>query len=192
MTLDAFAASLSLITVAEIGDKTQLLSLMLAARYRKPVPIILGIFAATLLNHGVSAWFGHWLGGAFDPSMFEWAINISFVAIGIWTLVPDKLDDCDEACAKRHHGIFWTTLVCFFLAEIGDKTQIATIALGAQYVDTLQVIAGTTLGMLAANIPAVLLGKKLLKKISLAKVRYVAAVLYTGFGMWGIVRLMVG
>ena len=188
MALDAFLASTSLITIAEIGDKTQLLSLMLVARYRKPWPILAAILLATVLNHAMAATIGREIGASIPQAFFDWVINISFIAIGIWTLVPDKLDSDEKP--KHDRGVFVTTAICFFLAEMGDKTQIATIALGAQYADTLQVVAGTTLGMMLANFPAVMLGEALLKRVSLDKVRYVAAVMYVGFGIWGIGQLL--
>ncbi len=171
-----FLVSGALVALAEIGDKTQLLSLLLAARYRAPWPIILGILAATLANHGLAAGLGdvlaHWL----DPRLLNWAVVVSFVAMGVWILVPDKLDD-EQPGARSSRGVFLTTALGFFVAEMGDKTQVATVALAARFGDWLPVVAGTTLGMLAANVPAVLFGHRYADRLPSRWIHGVAAVL---------------
>jgi putative Ca2+/H+ antiporter (TMEM165/GDT1 family) len=188
MDTNAFFASTSLVAIAEIGDKTQLLSLVLAARYRQPVAIILGILVATLLNHALAAYAGHAVGTALiDSELFRYGLSALFIGMGIWALVPDTLDDTYRQPSNRM-GAFLTSCICFFVAEMGDKTQLATIALGARYNATLWVIAGTTLGMLLANIPAVLCGDALLKRIPLRYVRLIAAALFITFGVWGMLR----
>jgi putative Ca2+/H+ antiporter (TMEM165/GDT1 family) len=186
--MDALLTSTALVALAEIGDKTQLLALVLAARFRRPAPIILGILVATLANHALAALLGAsaaaWLGGAW----FRIAVAIGFIAMGLWTLVPDKLDDDDAPRTRR--GAFLTTLVSFFLVEIGDKTQIATIALGARYGEVLSVTAGTTLGMLVANVPVVLAGDALIKRVPLKAVRIAAALLFVAMGAWMLTNVL--
>lgn len=181
--MEAFLASTLLVTLAEIGDKTQLLAIVLAARFGRPLPIIAGIAAATLANHALAAWVGTLAAGWLDGTGFRLALAAGFIVMAAWTLVPDKLDD-DDAPAVSARGAFLTTLIAFFLVEMGDKTQIATVALGAQYQQLLWVTAGTTLGMLIANVPAVLLGQTLVKRIPLATVRRVAAALFLLTGLW--------
>lgn len=175
--MDAFIASTLLVALAEIGDKTQLLSFVLAARLRRPWAIILGILVATLANHALAGWVGTWLGSFFSPEVLRWTTGIVFVAFGLWTLKPDELDD-DDAPQSTHAGAFITTTIAFFLAEMGDKTQFATIALAAKYDALLWVVAGTTLGMLAANIPAVLIGEKLAARLPLKQIRWTAAAVF--------------
>jgi len=187
-SMDAFLTSSLLVAVAEIGDKTQLLAIVLATRFRKPVPIILGILAATIANHALAAFAGHFAAGLIDGFWFRVAVAASFVAMGLWTLVPDKLD-ADEA-PRTHGGVFVTTLVAFFLVEMGDKTQLATVALGAQFDNLLAVTAGTTLGMMLANVPAVLLGNALVQRISLKAVRIVAALSFVAVGGWMLVEAL--
>ncbi|MCA8286901.1 TMEM165/GDT1 family protein [Burkholderia vietnamiensis] len=178
----AFLISTGAVALAEIGDKTQLLSLVLAARYRKPVPIILGVLAATLVNHGLAGALGEWLGALVTPSIMRWALAFSFIAMGLWILVPDKLDE-DEASATRSRlGVFGATLVAFFLAEIGDKTQIATVALAARFHDYIGVVAGTTFGMMLANVPAILLGDRFAHRLPTKLVHGIAAVLFVVLG----------
>lgn len=179
--MEALAASFAVVALAEIGDKTMLLALVLAARFGKPLQIVLGILLATLANHFVAAWLGTQAAAWLDGQAFRIAVAAGFIAMGLWTLIPDKFDEDDKP--KSRYGAFLTTLVAFFLVEIGDKTQIATIALGARYQDALMVTVGTTAGMLAANIPAVLLGEALLRKISLKAIRYAAAALFIGLGI---------
>jgi len=180
--VEAFLTSAGLVAVAEIGDKTQLLAIVLATRFRKPWPIVLGILAATLANHALAAFAGHLAADWLQGRWFRIAIAASFVAMGLWTLVPDKLDE-DET-PRAHGGVFLTTLVAFFLVEMGDKTQLATVALGAQFDDLIAVTAGTTLGMMIANVPAVLLGNALVQRISLKAVRIVAALSFVAVGGW--------
>ena len=170
------------VVLAEIGDKTQLLALVLAARYRKPVPILLGILLATILNHTVAAWVGAWLAGVVPEVWLRWGVVACFLAVAVWTLVPDKLDD-DEAKPARF-GPFLTTLIAFFLVEIGDKTQIATSLLAAQFRNIALVTLGTTIGMMLANIPAVLLGEAATKVVPLKHVRRAAALLFAVIGVW--------
>ncbi|HIH2686606.1 TMEM165/GDT1 family protein [Burkholderia cenocepacia] len=178
----AFLISTGAVALAEIGDKTQLLSLVLAARYRKPVPIILGVLVATLVNHGFAGALGEWLGALVTPSIMRWALAFSFIAMGLWILVPDKLDE-DEANATRSRlGVFGATLVAFFLAEMGDKTQIATVALAARFQDYIGVVAGTTFGMMLANVPAILLGDRFAHRLPTRLVHGIAAVLFVVLG----------
>ncbi|MGQ4277515.1 TMEM165/GDT1 family protein [Pseudidiomarina sp. E22-M8] len=179
--MEAFLTSTLTVTLAEMGDKTQLLSLLLVARYRQKWPIIIGIIAATLINHFISAWFGQWSASWIPADYAGIVIGLSFVAIGLWVLVPDKLDD--EATSCSCYGALCATFVLFFLAEIGDKTQIATVVLGAQYASVLWVTLGTTLGMLIANVPVVLLGEKLMRRVPLNVVRYVAAAVFVVLGL---------
>ena len=180
--MEAFLVSAGLVAIAEIGDKTQLLAMILAARYHKPVPIILGILAATVANHALAAFAGHFAAGLIAGQWFRIAVAASFIVMGLWTLVPDKLDD-DEAPRARG-GVFLTTLIAFFLVEMGDKTQLATVALGAQFDNLVAVTAGTTLGMMIANVPAVLLGNALVQRISLKAVRIAAALSFVAVGVW--------
>ncbi|MFZ5748706.1 MAG: TMEM165/GDT1 family protein [Pseudomonadota bacterium] len=185
--MEALLTSAAVVALAEIGDKTQLLAIVLAARFQRPVPITFGILAATLANHFLAALVGaqaaHWLDGAW----FRYAVAASFLAMALWTLVPDKLEDAADARPPRF-GAFLTTLVAFFLVEMGDKTQVATIALGARFESALWVTVGTTLGMMVANVPAVLLGDALLRRVPLRVVRMVAAVLLFALGVLLIVQ----
>lgn len=172
--LESLFVPTAIVAIAEIGDKTQLLALILAARFRKPLPIIAGIVVATLANHAAAGAVGHWVSGFFTDALLHWILAASFTATALWTLVPDKLDD-DEADTKRRFGPFMTTLIAFFLAEIGDKTQVATVMLAAQYPHLLLVILGTTLGMLLANVPVVLAGNFAADKLPLNLIRRIAA-----------------
>lgn len=174
--MDSFLYSTGLVALAEIGDKTQLMSIILAARFKKPWPIIAGIFAATLLNHGAAAWLGQLTAHLLTPDIMRYVLAISFLGMAIWSLIPDKVDDDIDTKAKA--GIFITTFIAFFLAEMGDKTQIATIALAAKYQDFVWVTMGTTLGMMIANVPAVLLGEKMAQKISVPLMHKIVAVLF--------------
>jgi putative Ca2+/H+ antiporter (TMEM165/GDT1 family) len=180
--MEAILTSTAVVALAEIGDKTQLLAILLATRFNRPVPIILGILVATLANHALAALLGSQAAAFLDGPLFRYAIGASFVAMAAWTLVPDTLDD-DEA-PKPRFGAFLTTLVAFFLVEMGDKTQVATIALGARYHSVLAVTTGTTLGMMIANVPAIFLGRELLKRVDLATVRKIAAALFLAIGLW--------
>ena len=186
VVMEALFTSTAVVALAEIGDKTQLLAILLAARFGRPLSIILGILVATLANHALAALLGAQAAALLDSPVFRYAIGASFIAMAAWTLVPDKFDD-DDAPAPRF-GAFLTTLVAFFLVEMGDKTQVATIALGAQYQAVVAVTAGTTLGMMIANVPAVFLGNELLKRIDLAKIRFVAAALFLVIGIWVLVQ----
>lgn len=179
--MEAFLVSTGIVALAEIGDKTQLLAFILAARFRKPLPIILGILVATLLNHGLAGALGSWITSQLAPETLRWVLGVSFIAMAAWVLVPDKLDDTEAKITR--FGIFGTTLVTFFLAEIGDKTQIATIALAAQYHTLVAVVLGTTLGMMLANVPAVLLGERIAHKIPVRLVHGIAAAIFAALGV---------
>ncbi len=180
--MDSLLVSTGTVALAEIGDKTQLLALLLAARYRKPVPIVLGILAATLLNHALAAWFGvavsHWL----SPQVLRWVVVASFLAVALWTLKPDKLEDDEQKLPAQ--GAFIATCVAFFLAEIGDKTQVATVLLAAKYSPLWQIIVGTTLGMLIANVPVVALGSRFADRLPLRAARIVAALVFLALAGW--------
>ena len=180
--MDALFVSTLAVAVAEIGDKTQLLALVLAARYRKPWPIIAGILVATVLNHALAAWFGSLVSGWISPEVLRWGVVLSFVAVAAWALVPDKLDE-DEVKPPRF-GAFVATLIAFFIVEIGDKTQVATVVLAAQYSPLWQVIAGTTLGMAIANVPVVVLGSRFAAKLPLKAARYAAAAIFAALAVW--------
>jgi len=178
--MKAFLVSTGIVTLAEMGDKTQLLSLVLAARFRRPTQIIAGIFIATLLNHAAAAAFGTWITTALGPDLLRWILGLSFIAMAFWTLIPDKFEDTE---GKIRFGVFGTTVIAFFLAEMGDKTQIATVALAAQYSAFYAVVAGTTLGMMIANVPAVLLGDRVIKRVPLRLVHRIAAVFFALLGI---------
>ena len=179
--MEAFLTSATVVALAEIGDKTMLLAIVLAAHFRRPWPVVWGILLATLANHFLAALLGATIAGVLDGVWFRYAVAAGFVAMGLWTLIPDKLDEDEEP--KGRGGAFLTTLIAFFLVEIGDKTQIATIALGARFDATLAVTAGTTLGMMIANVPAVFAGDALTKRVSLKAIRIVAAVLFVAIGL---------
>ena len=180
--MEALLTSTAVVALAEIGDKTQLLAIVLATRFRRPVPIVLGILGATLANHALAALVGEQAAAFLDGLWFRYLVAASFIAMAAWTLIPDKLDE-DEARPARF-GPFVTTLVAFFLVEMGDKTQIATVALGARFHSVLWVTVGTTLGMMLANVPAVFLGNELIKRVPLAKIRFAAALLFLVIGLW--------
>ena len=180
--LNALLISTLTVALAEIGDKTQLLALVLAARYRRPWPIIVGILGATLLNHGIAGWAGAWIATLLTPNQLRWSMVACFFAVAVWALVPDKLDE-DEARAPRY-GPLLATLMAFFLVEIGDKTQIATVLLAAKYQPLWQVVAGTTLGMLLANVPVVMLGAKFAHRLPLKAARWTAATAFAALGLW--------
>jgi Ca2+/H+ antiporter, TMEM165/GDT1 family len=179
---EAFAVSTGVVALGEIGDKTQLLALLLAARYRKPLPIIAGILVATLLNHAAAAALGAWLTSVVNPTWMRWVLGVSFLAVAVWMLVPDEADDAEGQGSGRL-GVFGITVVAFFLAEMGDKTQIATVMLAAKYQMLVAVTAGTTLGMMAANVPAVLLGDKAVKFVPIVWVHRIAAVVFAVLGV---------
>ena len=179
--MNAFLVSTGIVAIAEIGDKTQLLALVLAARFRKPAPIILGILVATLANHGLAAWAGSVVADWLGPERLRWILGLSFLAMAGWALIPDKA--ADGADTNKRLGPFLATLIVFFLVEIGDKTQIATVALSARFNDLVMVTAGTTLGMMIANVPVVLMGDAAAAKIPLAPVRIAAALIFLAMGL---------
>ena len=180
--MEAFLVSTSIVALAEMGDKTQLLALVLAARFRKPWPIVLGILVATLANHALAGALGSWVTTVLGPQALRWVLGLSFIAMAVWMLIPDKLDDEGESKGLRL-GVFGTTVVAFFLAEMGDKTQIATVMLAAQYHAYLWVVAGTTLGMMIANAPVVWLGDRLVKKVPIRLVHIISAVIFLVLGL---------
>ena len=185
--MESFFVSTGIVALAEMGDKTQLLSLVLAAKFRRPIPIILGILVATLLNHAGAGAIGAWITTFLGENTLRWVLGLGFLAMAVWIMIPDKLDEDDAKIDASHHSIFVTTVIAFFLAEMGDKTQIATVALAAQYSSLLWVVAGTTLGMMIANVPAVILGDKMAHKLPLNIVHGVAAVI---FAILGVVALL--
>ena len=180
--MEALLVSTGVVALAEIGDKTQLLAFILAARFKKPVPIILGILAATLVNHGLAGALGAWITASVSPGILRWVLGLSFLGMAVWTLIPDKIEDEESQVAQRL-GVFGATLVTFFLAEMGDKTQIATVALAAHYATPLLVVLGTTLGMLIADVPAVFVGDKLAARIPMKLVHSIAAVIFVLLGI---------
>ncbi len=184
--MEIYFVSTLLVALAEMGDRTQLLAIMLASRFRKPVPILLGIFAATIANHTLAAVAGFYVSSLLEALWFRYAISASFIAMALWALIPDKADDDDEAEHSGKLGVFLTTAVTFFLVEMGDKTQIATAALAARYHGVLLVAAGTTTGMMLANIPAVLLGHNVTRVLPIRVLQIGAALLYLALGIWGL------
>ena len=180
--MEAFFISTGVVALAEIGDKTQLLAFILAARFQKPTPIIFGIFLATIFNHGLAGALGSWVAANVDASILRWVLGISFLAMAIWTLIPDKIED-EETQISAKLGVFGATLITFFLAEMGDKTQIATVALAAHYSQPLFVVAGTTAGMLIADVPAVFIGNKFSEKIPMTLVHRIAAAIFAVLGL---------
>ena len=180
--MDAFLVSTGIVALAEMGDKTQLLALVLAARFRKPWPIVLGIFVATIANHAMAGALGAWFTTLVGPQMLRWILGVSFIAMAAWMLIPDKLDDDEDTGASRF-GVFGTTVVAFFLAEMGDKTQIATVMLVAQYQAYVWVVAGTTLGMMLANAPVVWLGERVTRLVPLRVVHIVSALVFAALGV---------
>jgi putative Ca2+/H+ antiporter (TMEM165/GDT1 family) len=184
--MEAFLLSTGLVALAEMGDKTQLLSLLLAARFRKPWPIVLGILAATLANHALAGALGTWITAALGPQTLRWLLGGCFVAMAVWMLIPDKIDPDEAERTGPRLGVFGTTLVAFFLAEMGDKTQIATVMLAAQYSLWTAVVAGTTLGMLVANAPVVWLGERITRRVPIRLVHRVSALIFLalGLGAW--------
>lgn len=177
----AFLLSTGVVALAEMGDKTQLLAFVLAAKFRKPIPIIAGIFLATIVNHALAGALGVWVQSLLSPLALRWLLGVSFLAMGAWLLVPDKVDE-DEAKLAQY-GVFLTTVMVFFMAEMGDKTQIATVALAAKYHDMVAVVAGTTAGMMLANVPAVFLGHKIAQKVPMRLVHVIAALIFAALGL---------
>ena len=180
--MDSLFVSTGVVALAEIGDKTQLLAFLLAARFKKPLPIIAGIFIATIFNHGLAGALGAWITSLLTPEVLRWVLGLSFLGMAVWTLVPDKIEE-DETNVASRFGVFGATLVTFFLAEMGDKTQVATVAMAAHYPDPLMVVAGTTLGMLIADVPAVFAGDKLAARIPLKLVHGIAAAMFAALGL---------
>ena len=180
--LESLLVSTGVIAVAEIGDKTQLLAFILAARFKKPLPIIAGILVATLLNHSLAGVLGAWLTTAVDPAVLRWAVGLSFIGMAIWTLIPDEIEE-DETRIAGKFGVFGATLITFFLAEMGDKTQLATVAMAAHYSSPVLVVIGTTLGMLIADVPAVVVGDRLAAKIPMQLVHRIAAAVFALLGV---------
>lgn len=180
--MESLLVSTGVVTLAEMGDKTQLLAFLLAARFKKPLPIILGILIATLLNHGLAGALGAFITHNVSPELLRWVLGGSFLAMAVWTLVPDKIEEEETQIAKRF-GVFGATLVTFFLAEMGDKTQVATVAMAAHYASTVLVVLGTTLGMLLADVPAVFVGDKLADKIPMRLVHSIAAGVFALLGI---------
>jgi putative Ca2+/H+ antiporter (TMEM165/GDT1 family) len=180
--MESLLISTGVVALAEIGDKTQLLAFILAARFKKPVPIILGILFATLFNHGLAGALGAWITSTVSPEIMRWVLGASFIGMAIWTLIPDKIEEEETQIAKKL-GVFGATLVTFFLAEMGDKTQIATVAMAAHYPNPILVVAGTTLGMLIADVPAVFIGDKLANKIPMKLVHGIAAAIFAAMGI---------
>jgi Ca2+/H+ antiporter, TMEM165/GDT1 family len=182
MSLDTFLLSTGVVTLAEIGDKTQLLAFLLAARFKKPVPIVMGILVATLANHGLAGALGSWITTVLSPDVLRWVLGAGFIAMAVWTLIPDEIEE-DEVKLSQGMGVFGATLVTFFLAEMGDKTQIATVALAAHEASALMVVAGTTLGMLIADVPAVFVGNKFAERIPMKLVHGIAAAIFAVLGV---------
>ena len=180
--MESFWVSTGVVALAEMGDKTQLLAFLLAARFKRPVPIIAGIFLATIVNHGLAGALGVWITTTLSPQIMRWVLGISFLAMAAWTLIPDQIED-EESSMTTRFGVFGATLVTFFLAEMGDKTQVATVAMAAHYQDAWKVVAGTTLGMMIADVPAVFLGDKLSAKLSLKWLHAAAALVFAALGV---------
>jgi putative Ca2+/H+ antiporter (TMEM165/GDT1 family) len=189
--LNPFLISTGIVALAEIGDKTQILALLLALKFRKPWPILAGMLAATLANHAVAGAVGHYLEALIvqwvGPELLRWGLALGFAFMAIWTLIPDKLDDGEQKFGRYHMGAFFTTLVCFFLVEMGDKTQIATVALAARYANLVAVVAGTTLGMTIANAPVIFFCSKFAEKVPLKYVRWTAAACFAALAVGAIV-----
>lgn len=182
--MEALLVSTGLVAIAEIGDKTQLLAILLAARFRKPWPILAGILVATLANHAMAATVGAVAGRFLEGPWVKWVLGAAFIAFAIWALIPDKFEDDEAPPVRSGQSIFWTTTVAFFLVEMGDKTQVATAALGARFENIALVTAGTTLGMMIANVPAVLIGEAAATKLPLKAIRYAAAACFAAVGLW--------
>ena len=184
--MESFLVSTGIVALAEMGDKTQLLSLVLAARFKKPGPIVLGILVATLANHGLAGALGAWVTGLLGPDVLRWVLGVSFIAMAVWMLIPDQLDD-DGAAGAPRFGVFGTTVIAFFLAEMGDKTQIATVMLAAQYQAWAPVVLGTTLGMMLANAPVVWFGERITRAVPIRVVHMVSALVFAVLGVVALV-----
>lgn len=181
--MEAFLVSTGVVALGEMGDKTQLLAFLLAARFKRPLPIILGILAATLINHTLAGSLGAWIAAQLGPDVLRWVIGVSFIVMAGWMLIPDKFEEESAGGNQLKFGVFGTTLITFFLAEMGDKTQIATVALAARYHDLIPVVAGTTLGMMLADVPAVFLGGTFAKKVPMRLVHGIAAAIFALLGV---------
>jgi putative Ca2+/H+ antiporter (TMEM165/GDT1 family) len=181
--LEAFLVSTGIVALGEMGDKTQLLAMLLAARFRKPLPIVLGILIATLANHALAGAVGQWVAQAIGPQWLRWIIGGSFLAMAVWMLVPDEIDEGETDARVLRLGVLGTTVVAFFLAEMGDKTQLATVALAARYSERAAVVAGTTLGMMLANVPAVYLGDRIAQRVPMSVVHGVSAAIFAILGV---------
>ena len=188
MNLESLLISTGVVALAEIGDKTQLLAFILAARFKKPIPIITGILAATLVNHGLAGALGAWITSVISPDTMRWVLGLSFLGMAVWTLIPDKIEE-EETQVAKHFGVFGATFITFFLAEMGDKTQLATIALAAHYSEAILVVIGTTLGMLIADVPAVFVGNKFAEKIPMKLVHSIAAGIFAVMGVLTLVGI---
>jgi putative Ca2+/H+ antiporter (TMEM165/GDT1 family) len=180
--LEALLVSTGVVALAEVGDKTQLLAFILAARFKKPLPIIAGILCATLFNHALAGALGAWITTAVSPTILRWVLGLSFIGMAVWTMIPDEIER-DEAQVARRLGVFGATLLTFFLVEMGDKTQLATVALAAHYGTPVLVVAGTTLGMLSADVPAVFVGEKLAARMPMKSVHSIAAAIFLVLGL---------
>lgn len=185
-----FFVSAGIVALAEMGDKTQLLALLLTTQFRKPVPIVLGMLTATLVNHAFAGAVGAWVASMVNPTLLQWILGLSFLGMAAWTLIPDKLDD--DTPTRSQLGVFAATVVAFFLAEMGDKTQIATVALAAQYQSLFWVVAGTTVGMMLANVPVVLFGDWLTKRIPVRKIQVTCAILFAVMGLLVLAKAISG
>lgn len=180
--MEALFISTGVVALAEVGDKTQLLAFILAARFKKPIPIIAGILCATIVNHGLAGALGAWITSSVSPEVLRWVLGASFVGMAIWTMIPDKIEE-DETRVAKKFGVFGATVITFFLAEMGDKTQVATVALAAHYASPVLVVIGTTLGMLLADVPAVFIGDKLATKIPVKLVHSIATTIFALLGV---------
>ena len=183
--MEALLVSTGVVALGEMGDKTQLLAILLAAKFKRPLPIVLGILVATLVNHALAGAVGDWVAQALGPDLLRWVIGASFIGMAGWMMVPDRMDD-DGADRLQRFGVFGTTVIAFFLAEMGDKTQIATVALAARYQNFAAVVAGTTLGMMLANAPVVWLGERITRAVPIRAVHLVSAVIFAGLGLFAL------
>jgi putative Ca2+/H+ antiporter (TMEM165/GDT1 family) len=186
--MEALLISTGVVALAEIGDKTQLLAFILAARFKKPLPIIAGILCATVVNHGLAGALGAWITSVLSPEVLRWVLGLSFIGMAVWTLIPDEIEE-EETQVAKHVGVFGATLITFFLAEMGDKTQIATIAMAAHYANPVLVVMGTTLGMLIADVPAVFVGDKFGSRIPMKLVHSIAAAIFALMGLLTLFRV---
>ena len=180
---EALLVSTGVVALAEMGDKTQLLAFLLAARFKRPWPIVWGILVATVVNHALAGALGAWIAASVSPVLLRWVLGLSFIGMAVWTLVPDRIED-DEVSIAQRFGVFGATVVTFFLAEMGDKTQVATVAMAVHYAAPVLVVIGTTLGMMLADVPAVFVGDRLADRIPIRWVHGVAAAIFAGLGVW--------